>query len=451
MRTLILAIFLFLSSFIQASENESPYIISLETAPQLVPVYLNSSLITDSKVTDDYKKEAYQILLFDLDNSGLIQVMSKSNPLDAQAKLIAEGKNGPFQGKDKPAYFIIPKIEDTNLSVILYSTNHDWTKKFSVGALTLNIKQDRAKFHLLSDEIHKVLFGKSGIATTKIIYTLRSTGKNDWVSDIYEMDYDGSSNQKLLRDEGYIVTPQYVPPAPGKKSGSILYVSYKNGIPKIYFASLIDGKTSRFTKMNGNQLMPTMNRDRTYIAFVSDVTGNPDLFLAPFNGNIDPNLKPFQLFSSKMGVQGTPAFSPDGRKLAFVSNKDGSARIYIAEIPEKQGVVKGQMPELLTRFRRNCTAPSWSPDGTKIAYCSPVEGVHQIFCYDLRTGEETQVTTGSLEKQNPSFAPNSLHLVYNSSNGFESDLYIINLNQKKPVKISSGSGEKRFPHWEPRN
>lgn len=105
-------------------------------------------------------------------------------------------------------------------------------------------------------------------------------------------------------------------------------------------------------------------------------------------------------------------------------------------------------PQIISKKTRENTCPAWSPDGKKIAYSAISSGVRQIFIYDIERGTETQLTDGYGHKENPTWAPNSLHLMFNSTTPDSSELFMINLNQKKGVKVTRGSGEKRFPAWE---
>lgn len=204
-------------------------------------------------------------------------------------------------------------------------------------------------------------------------------------------------------------------------------------------ASLKDGIGSRFNDFKGNQLMPAITSSRDKVAFISDYTGNPDLFLQPFSPESGVLDKPQQIFALKHATQGSPSFSPDGKKIAFVSNKDGSPKVYVMSIPEKGSNVKDIKPQLISKLNRENSAPIWSPDGLKLAYCS----------YDFEKNQETQVTTGSENKENPTFASNSLHLIFNSTGKTGGELYLMNLNQPKAIKISKGLGEKHFPSFQP--
>ena len=104
---------------------------------------------------------------------------------------------------------------------------------------------------------------------------------------------------------------------------------------------------------------------------------------------------------------------------------------------------------LITRQNRENVTPSWSSDGTKLAYSSKTDGVRQIWIYDFDKDEEWQLTKGGQNKENPLWAPDGLHVVYNTEEKEMGDLYIVNLNQAGAVKITSGNGKKRFPAWEP--
>ena len=161
--------------------------------------------------------------------------------------------------------------------------------------------------------------------------------------------------------------------------------------------------------------MPAVSQQRDKVAFISDVTGNPDLFLQNFSPEKGAIGKPQQIFSARQATQGSPAFSPDGSRVAFVSDKDGSAKIYVIQIPEPGASLKDIKATLISKANRENSAPTWSPDGTKLAYCSKTSGDRQIWIYDFNTKKEKQITQGTGHKENPSWAPNSLHLVFNST------------------------------------
>ncbi len=431
-----------MSVAIGASEDREPIVVRLETEVRLLPLYAAHWIPDNAGLEGNYLDKLEQILRFDLDHNGSTALLPSHKDLETLAN------RGPFDSLGAPEswqkvfYVVKAKVSDKKLSVRLLSVNSQTVKAVDTIVLTGDLSQDRKKIHKLSDTLHKELFGKEGIASTRFIYTVKtqnSTTKK-WLSDIWEADYDGGNARQLLREAGYAVTPTYIP-----SSGGFLYVSYLNGQPKIYIAE--KGAAKRLTMMRGNQLMPAVSRQRDKIAFISDITGNPDLFIQPFSIESGAIGKPQQIFAAHKATQGSPAFSPDGKKIAFVSNKDGSPRIYLIAIPAPGTSLNGIKAQLITKLSRESTAPAWSPDGSKLAYCAMTGGVRQIWIYDFEKRQERQVTDGAGNKENPTWAPNSLHLIYNSTGYSGSELYLINLNQPQAKKISSGSGEKRFPNW----
>ena len=119
-------------------------------------------------------------------------------------------------------YVIIPKVVETTLKVQVYSVTGTWIKTIDKIPLTGEFSADRQQVHVASDTIHKLLFGKEGIARTRVLYTIRHKipGKEEWTSEMWEADYDGGNPRRVLTNVGYAVTPQYFKAAPGKRPGS---------------------------------------------------------------------------------------------------------------------------------------------------------------------------------------------------------------------------------------
>ncbi len=454
LKKIFISFALLLSLGINAKPQEDEQIVvKLATESQLLPIYASSFIDNHSGFDPVYVKQLEQVLSFDLNHNGMTYTIPHSSDRDVLANGGAFDSLGSSSSwKTLNIYYVVKgRLTDKKLDIRMLAVNSNSTKSVDGISLTGNLGQDRRKIHQLADTIHKALFGTDGIASTKLLYTLRTqVPGNKWLSDVWEADYDGANARQVTHGMGYCVTPTYIPPKAGFMPGSFFFVSYKTGQSKLYLANLQDGISRRFNTLRGNQMMPVVSRQRDKVAFITDYTGNPDLFLQGFSPEAGAMGKPQQIYATHQATQGTPTFSPDGKEIAFVSNKDGSPRIYVMDIPSPGMKLKEIKAKLISKQNRESSAPSWSPDGTKIAYCSMTGGARQIWIYDVVKGKERQLTQGAGNKENPTWAPNSLHLLFNSTGPDGSELFLINLNQPNAQKISSGPGEKRFPAWEPR-
>jgi TolB protein len=94
-----------------------------------------------------------------------------------------------------------------------------------------------------------------------------------------------------------------------------------------------------------------------------------------------------------------PALSPDGTKIAFVSNRDGSARMYIMN-------ADGSDQKMLIADSANDGEPAWSPDGLWIAFTSDRDGHSHLYMIHPDGTGLTQLTSGNSEDKSPAWAPN---------------------------------------------
>jgi TolB protein len=444
----LLAISLISHLHSRLSEDTDPIVVQLSGETALLPTYISLIKSGENSFSESYLRTLVQVLTFDMNHNGLTYV-EKTTP--AKENLAHSLSQDLSFWVDHGTYYVIQlSVRDKQLGVRLLLINSNEIARIDGLNLSGNLSQDRRIIHALSDKIFKTLFHAEGIASARILYTLKKQDplSKKWISEVFEADYDGGNPRQITHTQSYHVMPSYVPPSPGQRSGSFVCVSYQIGQPKIYLGDLQTGKTQRFSLLKGNQLMPCFSLKRDKVAFICDVTGNPDLFLQDFDPEKGPLGKPRQIFTTYKATQGSPSFSPDGKKIAFVSNKDGHPRIYVIDIPAPGVALKDIKAKLISKAVTESSAPAWSPDGKKIAYCAMTKGTRQIWVYDFETDTEQQLTCGPGNKENPAWAPNSLHIMFNSTEPNQSELYLTHLLHPQVTPIPLGSGEKHFPAWE---
>ncbi len=112
----------------------------------------------------------------------------------------------------------------------------------------------------------------------------------------------------------------------------------------------------------------------------------------------------------------SPAWSPDGSKIAYVSFEGGQSAIYI------QGVYTGQRTKV-TSFKGINGAPAWSPDGRKLAMTLSKDGNPDIFVFDLATRKLRAITRHYAIDTEPSWSPDGRNLVFTSDRGGKPQIY----------------------------
>lgn len=424
-------------------------VVHLTNASPLSPLYLLPIEATNSNLSASTLTALSEVLAFDFAHNGKTALLPESRARAAQAKTEGTLHFDPEAWKRLGCDYVIkPTLSGRTLSLSCYAVAKGRVRGNQEVVLTGELAKDRRLLHRAADAAHAFFFGVRGVCDTRILYTVRTREGSDsssWISEVWEADYDGANAHQVTHQRTLCVTPTYLPSPTGGPTDRILYVSYQIGQPKIYAASTRGGDPVRLTYMRGNQLMPALSPRKDCLALISDITGNPDLFVQDFSLSQGVLGKPRQVFTAPYATQGTPTFSPDGSQIAFVSNKEGTARIYLLSLASGNGTAR-----LLSRRNRDNTSPAWSPDGTKIAYSAAgADGTRQIWIYDCATQKEMPLTEGYGHKENPAWAPDSLHLLFNSSSPTHSELFLLNLNQKESIQLTRGPGEKRFPAWEP--
>ncbi|HLM53607.1 MAG TPA: Tol-Pal system beta propeller repeat protein TolB [Pseudoxanthomonas sp.] len=112
----------------------------------------------------------------------------------------------------------------------------------------------------------------------------------------------------------------------------------------------------------------------------------------------------------------SPAWSPDGRRLAYVSFERGNSSIYI------QDIASGAR-ELLTSFRGINGSPAFSPDGTRLALTLSRSGNPEIYVMDLGSKQLTQITNQFAIDTEPTWSADGNSLYFTSDRGGRPQIY----------------------------
>lgn len=129
----------------------------------------------------------------------------------------------------------------------------------------------------------------------------------------------------------------------------------------------------------------------------------------------------------------SPAWSPDGNRLAYVSFEEGRPEIFV------QDTLSGQRRRLLAAGGGS-SAPAWSPDGTQLAFASARDGNHEIYILELASNQVRRLTRNPAIDTEPNWAPDGRSLVFTSDRGGGPQIY----------RIPAGGGEPRRMTFEGR-
>lgn len=138
----------------------------------------------------------------------------------------------------------------------------------------------------------------------------------------------------------------------------------------------------------------------------------------------------------------SPKWSPDGRKLAYVSFEKDRPMIYTQDVTTGRRQVVSDFPGLNS-------APAWSPDGNRLAMVLTRTGAPKVFVMDLNTRKLTQMTKGSAIDTEPVWAPNGQSILFTSSRGGGPQVYRVGLANKKVQRVTFKGNYNASPSLSP--
>jgi TolB protein len=180
---------------------------------------------------------------------------------------------------------------------------------------------------------------------------------------------------------------------------------------------------------------PAWSPNGDKIAFSSDRDGITDIYIMNADGSNPTNITNAQLGSAST----MPAWSPDGTKIAFRSfrSSDGNTEIYVMN-------ADGSGQTNISNHPATEAFPAWSPDGTKIAFMSGRDGNNEIYTMNPDGSNQTNLTNNVAHDEQPDWSPDGTKIAF--TRGF--NLFTMNADGTGVTQLTSFSSNGD-PAWSP--
>jgi len=141
-----------------------------------------------------------------------------------------------------------------------------------------------------------------------------------------------------------------------------------------------------------------------------------------------------------------PIWSPDGSKIVFCSNRDGKNEIYVMD-------ADGSNVKRLTNNLANDAIPRWSPDGNKIVFDSDRDGNQEIYVMDADGGNQIRLTKNGAIDSGASWSPDGGKIAFASNRDndypYNFDIYVMNADGGDLKRLVEDPEYDAEPRWSP--
>ena len=206
------------------------------------------------------------------------------------------------------------------------------------------------------------------------------------------------------------------------------------GRADIYRMDRDGGGRSQLISDPANDSAPAVSPDGRRIAFETDRDGNYEIYVMDVAGT-----NPVRLTNDPARDQ-APAWSPDGRRLVFTSDRDSraSADVYVMN-------ADGTGVERLSNDQAHW-APQFSPDGTKLA----VQVNLDVQIFGLGDGSRQRLTFAPQNGMNPTWSPDSRRLAFVTTRNGRAEIFTMNADgSDAKVLVTMATGAVIDPRWSP--
>lgn len=285
--------------------------------------------------------------------------------------------------------------------------------------------------HRAADMIYEKLTGIKGVFATQIAYVTAEKNSQAKLYTLVVSDADGENEHTIMESEDPIMSPAWS--SDGRR---LAYVSFEGNRSSIFVQTLRTGNRIRVSDRIGINGAPSFSPDGRKLALtLGGADGNLDVYVMDLATNDVTRL------TTNRSIDTEGSWAPDGSQIYFTSDRGGGPQVY-------RVAATGGTPERVTFEGAYNARPRLSADGEKLAVVTLDRGNYRIAVKNLKDESFLVLSTGR-QDESPSFAPNSDTLIYATRQGGDGVLETVSADGLVRQRLASGEGDVREPVWAP--
>ena len=306
---------------------------------------------------------------------------------------------------------------------------------------TVAARSARRVAHEVADAVHLQQRNLRGVARTRLTFvsdrgrkSLLGTVERRDAKEVWVADYDGANEQGITTTGQLNLNPSW-----SHDARAIAYAGYgRTPAPDIFMSLIYTGVLQNLTKgrFRDGAYLPAFSPDGRQVAFAATAPGanSQDIFLMNVDGT---NLR---RLTTHPDIDTTPTWSPGGNQIAFTSNRTGRPQVYVMNI-DGSGTYRLPIPDA------EVDRATWAPSPyNEIAYAARNGPGYDIKIHELSTGTTRQLTFSEGTNESPAYSPSGRHLAFTSTRSGLVQVFTIGRDGNGLRQITR-TGNNQTPDW----
>jgi TolB protein len=286
--------------------------------------------------------------------------------------------------------------------------------------------------HRIADRIYFRLIGQRSAFATRIAYVTVEGAPPQRRYRLMVSDADGAVPRVILESRRPIMSPAW-----SSDGRQLAYVSFESRSAAVYVQDLRTAQRRAVSVRAGVNGAPAWSPDGSRLALtLSSPSGNLDVHL------LDLRDGTVQRLTDDPAIDTEPVWSPDGQSLYFTSDRAGGPQVY------RMAPRVGERAQRVSFGSPYAARPRVSPDGRWLAMVVRDEGGYRI-AVQATAGGEGRVLSRGPQDESPTFSPDGGTLLYASGRGGSGTLEAVTIDGLVRYRLQSAGLDAREPAWGP--